>query len=69
LEEIIGTCTRIAEVLNRKRGLSIAMIRSTPWHLGRRIDPTEPKESSVRRPDPTQTIRPIRRRNGDIRLR
>jgi antitoxin component HigA of HigAB toxin-antitoxin module len=27
LEEIIGTRTRIAEVLNRKRGLSIAMIR------------------------------------------
>src|ERR1700745_1103009 len=27
LEKIIGTRTRIAEVLNRKRGLSIAMIR------------------------------------------
>jgi HTH-type transcriptional regulator / antitoxin HigA len=27
LEEIIGTRTRIAEVLSRKRGLSIAMIR------------------------------------------
>src|SRR5438128_12007615 len=27
LEEIIGTRTRIAEVLNRSRGLSIAMIR------------------------------------------
>ena len=27
LEQIIGTRTRIAEVLNRKRGLSIAMIR------------------------------------------
>lgn len=27
LEEIIGTRTRIAEVLNRKRGLSIAMRR------------------------------------------
>ena len=26
LEEIIGTRTRIAEVMNRKRGLSIAMI-------------------------------------------
>src|SRR5437588_5984867 len=27
LEEIIGTRTRIAEVLNRKRGLSVGMIR------------------------------------------
>src|SRR5579872_1796686 len=27
LEEIIGSRTRIAEILNRKRGLSIAMIR------------------------------------------
>jgi HTH-type transcriptional regulator / antitoxin HigA len=27
LEEIIGTRTRIAEVLNRKRGLSITIIR------------------------------------------
>src|SRR6185369_5739493 len=27
LEEIIGTRTRIAEVMNRKRGLSIAMTR------------------------------------------
>jgi HTH-type transcriptional regulator/antitoxin HigA len=32
LEEIIGT--RIAEVLNRKRGLSIAMIRRLNEHLG-----------------------------------
>ena len=34
LEEIIGTRTRIAEVLNRKRGLSIAMIRRLHEHLG-----------------------------------
>src|ERR1700693_590968 len=34
LEEIIGTRTRIAEVLNRKRGLSIAMIRRLNEHLG-----------------------------------
>lgn len=34
LEEIIGTRTRIAEVLNRKRGLSIAMIRRLHKHLG-----------------------------------
>src|SRR6266481_2817816 len=34
LEEIIGTRTRIAEVLNRKRGLSIAMIRRLHEQLG-----------------------------------
>ena len=34
LEEIIGTRTRIAEVLNRKRGLSIAMIRRLNERLG-----------------------------------
>jgi HTH-type transcriptional regulator/antitoxin HigA len=34
LEEIIGTRTRIAEVLNRKRGLSIAMTRRLHERLG-----------------------------------
>lgn len=34
LEEIIGTRTRIAEVMNRKRGLSIAMIRRLHEQLG-----------------------------------
>jgi HTH-type transcriptional regulator / antitoxin HigA len=34
LEEIIGTHTRIAEVLTRKRGLSIAMIRRLNERLG-----------------------------------
>ena len=34
LEEIIGTRTRIAEVLNRKRGLSIMMIRRLHERLG-----------------------------------
>jgi HTH-type transcriptional regulator/antitoxin HigA len=34
LEEIIGTRTRIAEVLNRKRGLSIGMIRRLHDRLG-----------------------------------
>src|SRR6266567_3882053 len=34
LEEIIGTRTRIAEVLNRKRGLSIGMIRRLHERLG-----------------------------------
>jgi HTH-type transcriptional regulator/antitoxin HigA len=34
LEAIIGTRTRIAEVLNRKRGLSIAMIRRLRERLG-----------------------------------
>ena len=34
LEEIIGTRTRVAEVLNGKRGLSIAMIRRLHQRLG-----------------------------------
>ena len=34
LEEIIGTRTRIAEVLNRKRNLSIGMIRRLHQRLG-----------------------------------
>jgi HTH-type transcriptional regulator/antitoxin HigA len=34
LEEIIGTRTRIAGVLNRKRGLSITMIRRLHERLG-----------------------------------
>lgn len=34
LEQIIGTRTRIAEVLNRKRGLSIGMIRRLHDRLG-----------------------------------
>jgi HTH-type transcriptional regulator / antitoxin HigA len=34
LEEIIGPRTRIAEILNRKRGLSIAMIRRLHERLG-----------------------------------
>jgi HTH-type transcriptional regulator/antitoxin HigA len=34
LEKIIGTRTRVAEVLNRKRGLSIAMIRRLHQRLG-----------------------------------
>ena len=34
LEDLIGTRTRIAEVLNRKRGLSIGMIRRLHDRLG-----------------------------------
>jgi HTH-type transcriptional regulator/antitoxin HigA len=34
LEPLIGTRTRVAEVLNRKRSLSIAMIRRLHGHLG-----------------------------------
>jgi HTH-type transcriptional regulator/antitoxin HigA len=34
LEELIGTRTRIAEVLNGKRGLSISMIRRLHGRLG-----------------------------------
>lgn len=34
LEPFIGTRTRVAEVLNRKRSLSISMIRRLHKHLG-----------------------------------
>jgi HTH-type transcriptional regulator/antitoxin HigA len=34
LEELIGTRTRISEILNRKRGLSIGMIRRLHERLG-----------------------------------
>ena len=34
LEGIIGTRTRVAEILNRRRGLSIAMIRRLHERLG-----------------------------------
>jgi len=34
LEPLIGTRTRVAEVLNRKRNLSIAMIRRLHAQLG-----------------------------------
>lgn len=34
LEPLVGTRTRVAEVLNRKRGLSIAMIRRLHQRLG-----------------------------------
>jgi HTH-type transcriptional regulator/antitoxin HigA len=34
LEPLIGTRTRVAEVLNRKRSLSIGMIRRLHNHLG-----------------------------------
>src|SRR6266849_5457724 len=50
LEEIIGTRTRIAEVLNRKRGLSIAMIRRLHERLGISADmliQAEPKKCGL----------------------
>jgi HTH-type transcriptional regulator/antitoxin HigA len=34
LEPLIGSRTRVAEVLNRRRGLSISMIRRLHDHLG-----------------------------------
>ena len=34
LEPLIGTRTRVAEILNRKRSLSISMIRRLHDHLG-----------------------------------
>src|ERR1700680_3869464 len=59
LEEIIGTRTRIAEVLNRKRGLSIAMIRRLHERLGISaevlIRPSQ-KKRRERRADPARPI-------------
>ncbi len=51
LEPLIGTRTRVAEVLNRKRSLSIGMIRRLHDHLGISADvlirPSAPGASSV----------------------
>ena len=38
LEPLIGTCTRVAEVMNRKRNLSIAMIRRLHETLGMSLE-------------------------------
>ena len=56
LEEIIGTRTRIAEVLSRKRGLSIAMIRRLHERLGisaESANQAESKKSRVRKATPS----------------
>lgn len=45
LEPLIGSRARVAEVMNRKRGLSIEMIRRLHeqlGHLGRSADPADP---------------------------
>jgi HTH-type transcriptional regulator / antitoxin HigA len=50
LEPFIGTRTRVAEVLNRKRSLSIGMIRRLHKHLGISaevlIRPTQKKKAA-----------------------
>jgi HTH-type transcriptional regulator/antitoxin HigA len=50
LEPLIGTRARVAEVMNRKRSLSIEMIRRLHDHLGISaeilIRPTLPKETA-----------------------
>lgn len=50
LEPILGTRTRVAEVLNRKRGLSIGMIRRLHDRLGISADilirPTRSEEAA-----------------------
>lgn len=49
LEEYIGTRARVSEVLNRKRGLSIEMIRSLHEGLGIPLESliARPKESKA----------------------
>lgn len=53
LEPMIGTRTRVAEVLNRKRGLSIAMIRRLHARLGISADvlirPSHAEKSRTRK--------------------
>ncbi|CAN5378542.1 DNA-binding protein [soil metagenome] len=53
LEDIIGSRTRIAEILNRRRGLSISMIRRLHEKLGISTDilirPSQIKASRVSR--------------------
>jgi HTH-type transcriptional regulator / antitoxin HigA len=47
LEPLIGTRTRVAEVLNRKRSLSIGMIRRLHKHLGISADvPIQPSRKT-----------------------
>jgi HTH-type transcriptional regulator/antitoxin HigA len=50
LERILGTRTRVSEVLNRKRGLSIGMIRRLHAELGISaevlIRPTQPDKAA-----------------------
>jgi HTH-type transcriptional regulator / antitoxin HigA len=50
LEHILGTRTRVSEILNRKRGLSIGMIRRLHAELGISADvlirPTRPDEAA-----------------------
>jgi HTH-type transcriptional regulator/antitoxin HigA len=50
LERILGTRTRVSEVLNRKRGLSIGMIRRLHAELGISaevlIRPTQPENAA-----------------------
>ncbi len=69
LEEIIGTRTLIAQVLNRKRGLSIAMIRRLHERLGISaevlIRPSR-KKGGVTRATPTR-VPSDEARNGGIR--
>ena len=59
LEDIIGTRTRVAEVLNRKRGLSIAMIRRLHQRLGI-------SDGSARLPRCPQSSRAGRSRGGRV---
>ena len=49
LEPLIGTRTRVAEVLNRKRGLSLAMIRRLHTTLGIPAEVLIQPTASVRR--------------------
>ncbi len=50
LEGILGSCTRVAEVLNRRRGLSINMIRRLHEKLGISVEvlirPTRTKRAA-----------------------
>lgn len=58
LEPMIGTRTRVAEVLNRKRGLSISMIRRLHERLGISADVLiRPSRRDGRRQRPQTALR------------
>src|SRR5258708_9185834 len=59
LEELIGTRTRISEILNRKRGLSIGMIRGLHERPGISPDAlTRPTRKSAASNPPLPPLRP-----------
>ena len=68
LEPMIGTRTRVAEVLNRKRGLSISMIRRLNARLGISAEVLELDGNLEDVADLEFGIVPLRLLEGDLRV-